>query len=443
MSQEERRQSKGESHSAIRALRFAIAGVRLLWLQLGITLLLVLLLELMARVYVYGVGANRYEDPRVHADAYTNAPWSKEVLREYNGKTVHWHPYVYWIGGQYDSRYTHVDRNGIRATWRNPAARSTCQRPLRIFMFGGSTMWGEGARDDYTIPSWLQRMLADHVSCAEIANFGQDGYVSTQEWMLLADQLRRENIPNLAIFYDGYNDAHSAALNDAPGLTYDESARRREFNIGNLVTPGKFGRLTAQWSVLARTSLSQVVNSLGLGWFARRVIATWSPRSYIEVNGILVRRPSPTWATAGNDALAEATARNYLTNVRIEQSMGREFGFRCLFYWQPWLADKYQLTSYEHRQMDDLLPGLREFVQAVRKRVVEDSPGSGIHFLNDVFNDTSEPYFIDEVHISEDGNRRIAERILPDVLAVTEQINAEAQVREGGRRESARYAKCP
>ena len=64
-------------------------------------------------------------------------------------------------------------------------------------------MWGEGARDDYTIPSWLQRFIYQTTYRARITNFGQEAYVSTQEVLVLFEQFQKGNIPDIVIFYDG------------------------------------------------------------------------------------------------------------------------------------------------------------------------------------------------------------------------------------------------
>jgi len=40
-------------------------------------------------------------------------------------------------------------------------------------------MWGEGARDEYHIASWIQRLCDYAGYTVEVTNFAQDGYVST------------------------------------------------------------------------------------------------------------------------------------------------------------------------------------------------------------------------------------------------------------------------
>ena len=97
-------------------------------------------------------------------------------------------------------------------------------------MFGDSTIFGEGARDDYTIPSQLRRMLEAASYCAKVTNFGQDAYVSSRELLMPQVQLRRGKLPDLATFYDGINDSESARMQGEAGLAFYEESRRKEFN---------------------------------------------------------------------------------------------------------------------------------------------------------------------------------------------------------------------
>ena len=72
-------------------------------------------------------------------------------------------------------------------------------------MFGGSTMWGAGARDDYTIPSFLSKMLTQAFpGRIRVVNYGRSGFVSTQERILLFQALQHGCRPQIAIFYPGF-----------------------------------------------------------------------------------------------------------------------------------------------------------------------------------------------------------------------------------------------
>ena len=67
-----------------------------------------------------------------------------------------------------------MNQNGPRATW-NPPPRNGADDPppVRLFTFGGSTMRGWGARDDYTIASYLSELLDEKGYPAEVTNHGQ------------------------------------------------------------------------------------------------------------------------------------------------------------------------------------------------------------------------------------------------------------------------------
>ena len=82
---------------------------------------------------------------------------------------------------------------------------------FRVFLFGGSTMWGMGVADSNTIGSYLQNQLAEMSDeLVAVYNFGQPGFASTQEVIELMLQLRDGNVPDIVIFFDGVNDIWNA-----------------------------------------------------------------------------------------------------------------------------------------------------------------------------------------------------------------------------------------
>ena len=93
-------------------------------------------------------------------------------------------------------------------------------------------MWGTGVPDEYTIPSLLAKQFKEHgVSNICITNFGQGGWVNTQEMLELIMQIKKGNIPNMVVFYDGVNDSYSAFQNKVAGIPENESNRIEEFNL--------------------------------------------------------------------------------------------------------------------------------------------------------------------------------------------------------------------
>src|SRR5205807_2048447 len=113
------------------------------------------------------------------------------------------------------------------------------------------------------------------------------------------------NVPDIAIFYDGYNDSLSALFNGTAGVTFDERFRRIEFNALNGLRGG------IRDEVYTRALTLFIVHS-GLGTLARALFAKFGPNSYQLVRGQLVRvgvLPRPRIASEGtceNDRAIES-----------------------------------------------------------------------------------------------------------------------------------------
>ena len=290
-------------------------------------------------------------------DVYDDAPWIDDYAREFE-ESLHtrWQDFVYWRRTPYQGQWINVDDRGVRKTW-NPALPADGARPLRVFFFGGSTMWGSGARDDYTIPSCVARELKDRGLPLEVTNFGESGYVSKQELIALVGELEKGNVPDLVVFYDGVNDTFSTYQNGQAGLTQNEPNRRAEFNI--LRRPAALG-----------------------GYFAK-----WLLRGTLKVTGAVVRRlagrpqkpaadaedaSTPQHALADPATAANQTIEHYRFVVDSIKNLGRDHHFDTLFYWQPTVFQKRNKTDYEaNAAQKSRLPGLLRV--RVRRRARRES----------------------------------------------------------------------
>lgn len=91
------------------------------------------------------------------------------------------------------------------------------ENTYRIFILGGSALYGWGVQDNQTISYYLQE-LYDKSQLdfkVEIINTGQLGWWSGKEYTLLKERLLSFE-PNLFIVYDGWNDARYYFLNNNP-----------------------------------------------------------------------------------------------------------------------------------------------------------------------------------------------------------------------------------
>ena len=113
-----------------------------------------------------------------------------------------------WRRASFDSEYITIDRDGFRRTWKRSGPDES--PPDMIFVFGGSTVWGTGARNDYTIPSLMAKQFAQENLNVHVVNYGESAYCFAQEIIHLVTLLQEGRRPRAVIFYDGVNDVSNA-----------------------------------------------------------------------------------------------------------------------------------------------------------------------------------------------------------------------------------------
>ncbi len=409
-----------------------------IWQLLGVAITLIIVADLVAAILLRAPGhpdALGSAQSQVRADG--GARWSVELYREESRLSDTWYPYVYWKSRPFEGRYLHVGANGLRFTSNNRMlAGNNLAKPFRIFMFGGSTMFGLGAPDDDTIPSLLERALQhDGISNVQITNFGQIGYVSTQEVIELSEQLRLGNIPNLVIFYDGINDAAASYQNGVAGVPQNEFNRVREFNLLNQADPAKRTALYAAAGIA-------FVDHTALGELARVVATRYTQplfnriRNLLPYNrtkaGMAVRR---NW-DVGKDsaALPKTTVDSYLENIRLVEAEGKQLGFASLFYWQPVLYSKPHQSELEKAVVQaarNSAPGMERFMQATyyyARGASERITSPRVHDISNIFAGVRDTCFVDLFHITGNCNEIVAARMGKDVIPLVEHAKPQTTV---------------
>ena len=388
--------------------------IRDAWLILGATLLMLCVVEI-AFSLAFAVkdrlsppGPSSAASP-AQADAYPDSSWVAQYYDEFErASAARWEPYLYWRRRPFQGAHINVDESGIRRTISPPDTLPGASDPLRIHMFGGSAMWGTGARDAFTIPSILARELARRGLAVEITNFGESGYVSTQEVIALMRQLQAGERPDLVIFYDGVNDMYSAYQQQVAGIPQNEFNRVEEFNLSQ---PEKL-------RPRAIMTLRDTARSLASTRFAKWLLLE---------TGILHRpsfavRPMPGAGIApSRSALATSVVDTYRSNIDLVRALGEQYRFQHLFYWQPTVFEKTRLTGYESAEQAKLAPVenfAREVRDALSRSGLATMPEYSFADLGPIFADVREPVFVDWCHLGESGNETIARRMAADVVAV-------------------------
>jgi len=325
---------------------------------------------------------------------YADQEWASRYWAEIaeQSATGWYHPYEFWRRAPFRGQLTNISLDGLRLT---PGAK--CQSgALVVYTFGGSGMWGVGVPDWGTIAAYLQA----HWSRTEsrpvcVVNFGQPGHTSTQGLIALERELQRCKIPDLVVFYDSVNDLNYGRISGIPG------AHRHLLEIA----------LTLETGVPAWPSW---VRSLSVLQLAREFMPKAAPRPH---------RYQPRWNIAPD--LADGIAEVYLNNVRMVEALAVDYGFANAFFWQPHIMmGKKPLTEAEKRILEATEAGdgpigrdgeraghklYRQVYASVARAAQSDDH---LHDISDVLDSVPSLVYLDSHHLTPDGNRRVAERML-------------------------------
>jgi lysophospholipase L1-like esterase len=269
-------------------------------------------------------------------------------------------PYIGGVGRAFVGEYINVSAAGVRQSVNVVAETDAVPR---VFFFGGSTMWGYGARDSHTIPSLTAAQLDAAGNAAWVYNLGQNGYVMTSDRILFEQQLVRGDVPDVAVFYQGANDIVASFRAPYIGLPMG-SGLQQDVDFSLIAAP-----------------------------------ATRDPQVFVDY---------------------------YLNTMRLLRALANDYGVRLLFIWQPMIGYK-PLTTAEQEMVtraENASPGILAFYQqvdmALRARLAT-ADAADVLLLSDLFKDEAAGVFIDYVHISEDGNRAVAGGLVPRLSALLSQ----------------------
>ncbi len=290
-------------------------------------------------------------------------------------------PWVLFRNPEYHGQLLNTDGRGFRRT-RPP--RALCAAPIRIFVFGGSTTFGYGVADEFTLPSSLQGHLEGRYPslCLQVSNYAQGYFFSSQELLQFINLLKAGHVPNWAIFVDGAND------------TYQMSSRRD--------VPYFSDAVRSLWEMRHR---QQAHARLDWSWLPVAHVAT---AIHERIWGSPARPAASDHPTPVPDADRSGAyvADRYKQNVRMIRALCAEYGVQCRFVWQPTFLN-YDRTLHPAFPYRGEVPKFwGEAYDGIRAWKV-----GNILYLGDLLQGVREKVFVDNVHYNEKWNAEIASRI--------------------------------
>lgn len=365
-------------------------GIAILLLN---TFILLAILELVAIIIARSgiIPSYRQEVLETYKELpyYTSQDWTEDYWREAaEAENYRYEPYVVWRHQPFDGLTIHINGEGIRET---PGAECGSEA-YKVFIFGGSSMWGWGSPDWGTIPAYLQLGLEDRMQkpvC--VINFGEDAFVSTQSLIELMKQLQRGNIPDLVIFYDGVNDVYAAYDSGQLGVhsALRDAVEKYEENENPLV---KWFKSSRQFQIFER--------------FVRNITSAGSQKNKIH---------GDDGTEMDNERLAEMIITPYLSNYKMVGALAQENNFEYGFFWQPHLAAGRKKLSPE----EQLIKAQLDSDLATLAKVVYDDVASlaqeyeNLWDISNALDEENTQIWIDEWgHVTPEGNRLVVEEML-------------------------------
>ncbi|QHI38107.1 hypothetical protein IMCC3317_34930 [Kordia antarctica] len=309
----------------------------------------------------------------------------KEIFRELRQQDMQWEPYLHYRFKPMNGKHNTIYENGRRKTVNLSLKDSATA--LKIFCFGGSTMYSAGARDAHTIPSELSKLIHTNFpdQNVEITNFGCHGYTRATENIQLQRELIKNNIPDIVIFYDGVNEVISAHQNNEAGLPSNGYNRKKEFKLAHNYKK----RIKL---MITSSNLYRFITTL------QRKLFTNS--AYIQLG-------------ERSDALATDIADTYVGYVKISKSLEDNYNFKVFNFLQPVIYSKENLTEAEQGYFRDqqYYENLYDLsYETVRKNSLMKNDSTFID-ISDVFDASDKTIFSDFCHTGELGNQLVAARM--------------------------------
>ncbi len=330
-------------------------------------------------------GASVYHERLASVYPGLSLPEIRDLMAETWGRRVAYDPFAQFREPPFAGKYVNVHEAGFRAG-ADQGPWPPDKKEMRVFMFGGSTLFGYGVRDEDTIGSQLQHYLRDRLKRkVSVYNFGQGSYFSTQERAFWEQLLLAGQSPDLAVFVDGLNEF--CQYNGEPA-----------------------------WSQAMRDFVNRQSNQWSQPWIAQTALA----RLAVGIRNRLGHSPEGAAQDAGAAAdlhvepgLLESVCERYLGNKRLIEATAAAYGVPCAFVWQPIPTYHYDLSRHLFLREGIAVPHryAAPGYALMATRLDDKRLGGNFLWLADMQQSRQEPLYVDQVHYTAGFSKTVAEAI--------------------------------
>jgi len=342
-------------------------------------------------------------DNRADLPNYERLPWAKKHFQEFNALQTDYYSYVGWRRRPFAGETINIE-NERRI--RHTPQTATHNLGRVAYFFGGSTMWGTGSDDAHTIPAQFQAIAG-----GTVLNFAETSWVAHQSLNLLIRLYTEGHRPDDVIFYDGVNEIGKCRNGNDFWAGEREEQIRQALQALALPKPFQFDYYFQPVMHVAEA-------------VARRIGLAKSGKSESGYDCDKDRRK------------VDLIAEQLITDWKIAAMIVESYGGRFHAYLQP--VSYLSHTRTEH--LGSLMrPEFRDQYMALYPLVREKMAQSGVGSDLSAIFDRDEYIYVDDCHVSPNGNAIIAERMASDlrIPRLSRRLLAQGsgfQARRAGRR---------
>ena len=328
-------------------------------------------------------------------EALASQPDSDEVMSHLTKAGIgNVDPFIGWRFGSgvtYESPVVNIV-DGVRSTRKSTVDGERAE----VWFFGGSSLYGSGQSDTATIPSVLVALLDDAGLPINATNFGHPAYANWQQVQLLSHELSAgtRTPPDVVVFYDGFNDltlqTHFGVHEEPTHLFFGVTSEDPE-NDESLATT-----VRSWWADHSAVALA-----------ASRVVDLFDDEPTVQVADV----DAVPIDTIDPIAAADAALKIHRRGVDHVLSLARGYNFETLFFWQPYLYTRSNLTPAEQTLVG--FPGYDTDVWLPMTDHLRASLAPPIIDLSQVLDSVRSSVYWDFVHTNEHGAAIIAAAIEP------------------------------
>jgi len=339
---------------------------------------------------------------------------ARKIFEEYSAPGSKYQSFTGYRRNMFSGEVVNVDDNGFRISINHQIDNS-------VWFLGGSTMWGTGSDDINTIPSVFAKITNEPV-----LNLGESGYNSFQEVIQLQILLANKHKPKMVIFYDGMNDGGTfCKKNKFPQLQHAYTSRydkmiRENRDLRKKIKNKKILDLDYFFTKIRSFYL------MPLNYFETLEKHNEAIRKKSSSNKITSIKKNKNYMFCDDKEYAKKAAELTISSWLNAYLILQEKGIPVRFILQPTASyhpNKYKLDHIIDFKKQAIINEKESFIgyyEALKKQWSLKCKKFNICNLfldlSKVFFNLNEEIFIDQVHISPNGNKIIATKIAESLI---------------------------